>query len=151
MDSILRAAAIYFFLLMIFNVAGKRSLAETNTFDFVVLLIISEATQQAMLGNDPSLTNSLSVIMTLIGLSIIMSVWKYRSSKLENVLTGGPVILVENGELLRERMKMARVDEADILQAARVTQALERMEQIKYAVMEHSGTISVIPKEGEGG
>jgi uncharacterized membrane protein YcaP (DUF421 family) len=48
-------------------------------------------------------------------------------------------------------MKMARVDEADILQAARVTQALERMEQIKYAVMEHSGTISVIPKEGEGG
>jgi uncharacterized membrane protein YcaP (DUF421 family) len=94
MDSILRAAAIYFFLLLIFNVAGKRSLAETNTFDFVVLLIISEATQQAMLGNDPSLTNSLSVIMTLIGLSIIISVWKYRSSKLENVLTGGSVILV---------------------------------------------------------
>jgi uncharacterized membrane protein YcaP (DUF421 family) len=150
MDTVFRAAAIYFFLLLIFNVAGKRSVAETNTFDFVVLLIISEATQQAMLGNDPSVTNSLSVITTLIGLSIIMSVWKYRSSKLENVLTGGPIILVQDGELLRERMKMTRVDEADILQAARETQALERMEQIKYAIMEHSGEISIIPKEGEG-
>jgi uncharacterized membrane protein YcaP (DUF421 family) len=151
MDTVFRAAAIYFFLLLIFNVAGKRSVAETNTFDFVVLLIISEATQQAMLGNDPSVTNSLSVIMTLIGISIIMSVWKYRSSKLESVLTGGPIILVQDGELLRDRMKMSRVDEADILQAARETQALERMEQIKYAIMEHSGEISIIPKEGEGG
>jgi len=151
MDSILRAAVIYFFLLLIFNVAGKRAMSETDTFDFVVLLIISEATQQAMLGNDPSLTNSLSVILTLIGLSIIMSVWKHRSSRLENALTGGPVILVQDGQPLRERMKMARVDEADILQSARDSQGLERMEQIKYAVLEHSGTISIIPKEGEGG
>jgi uncharacterized membrane protein YcaP (DUF421 family) len=151
MDSILRAAAIYFFLLLIFNIAGKRVMSEANTFDFVVLLIISEATQQAMLGNDPSLTNSLSVILTLIGLSIIMSVWKYRSSRLETIMTGGSIILVENGEPLRDRMKAARADEADILQAARDGQGLERMEQIKYAILEHSGTISIIPKEGEGG
>ena len=150
MDSILRAAGIYFFLLLIFNIAGKRAMSETNTFDFVVLLIISEATQQAMLGNDPSVTNSLSVILTLIGLSIIMSVWKYRSDKLETMLTGGPIILVQDGQPLRERMKKARTDEADILQAARDSQGLERMEQIKYAVLEHSGTISIIPKEGEG-
>lgn len=103
MDSVLRAAAIYFFLLLIFNVAGKRALSETNTFDFVVLLIISEATQQAMMGDDLSLTNSLAVILTLIGLSIVMSVWKYHSPALENILTGGPVILVENGRLLVDR------------------------------------------------
>jgi uncharacterized membrane protein YcaP (DUF421 family) len=151
MDSVLRAAIIYFFLLFIFNIAGKRAMSETDTFDFVVLLIISEATQQAMLGDDLSLTNSISVILTLIGLSIVMSVWKYRSNKLETVMTGGPIILVQDGKPIRERMKMARVDEADILQAARDTQALERMEQIKYAVLEHSGSISIIPKEGEGG
>ena len=151
MDSVVRAAVIYFFLLIIFNIAGKRAMSETNTFDFVVLLIISEATQQAMLGDDPSLTNSISVILTLIGLSIVMSIWKQRSDTLENVLTGGPVILVQDGKPIAERMRMVRVDEADILQAARDSQALERMEQIKFAVLEHSGSISIIPKEGEGG
>ena len=151
MDSVLRAAVVYLFLLIIFNIAGKRAMSETDTFDFVVILIISEATQQAMLGDDPSLTNSISVILTLIGLSIVMSIWKQRSDKLETVMTGGPVILVQDGKPIEERMKMARVDEADILQAARDSQALERMEQIKYAVLEHSGSISIIPKEGEGG
>jgi uncharacterized membrane protein YcaP (DUF421 family) len=149
MDSVLRAAAIYIFLLVIFNVAGKRALSETDTFDFVVLLIISEATQQAMMGDDLSLTNSLAVILTLIGLSIMMSVWKYHSPRLENTLTGGPVILVDNGELLADRMKKSRVDKADIMQAARDSQGLERLEQIKYAVLEHSGTISIIPRQGE--
>jgi uncharacterized membrane protein YcaP (DUF421 family) len=147
MDSVLRAAAIYFFLLLMFNIAGKRALSETNTFDFVVLLIISEATQEAMMGNDPSLTNALSVILTLMGLSIIMSLWKFRSSRLENIMTGGPLIIVEHGQPLYERMKKVRVDEADIMQAARDSQGLERMEQIKYAVLEHSGSISIIPRE----
>lgn len=145
MDSIVRTVAIYFVLLMLFNIAGKRALAQTNTFDFVVLLIISEATQEAMMGDDPSLTNAFLVIMTLLGISTGMSVWKQRSSQVETLLTGGPLVVVEHGQPLKERMRMARLDDEDILQAARDKHGLERMEQIKYAVLEHTGSISIIP------
>ena len=150
MDSVLRAAFIYFVLMLLFHIAGKRAISETDTFDFVVLLIISEATQQAMMGEDPSLTNAFLTIMTLIGLSIIMSILKARSAKLEKVLQGGPLIVVQDGRPIPERMNMSRLDEGDILQAARDKQGLERMEQIKYPVLEESGEISIIPKKDEG-
>jgi uncharacterized membrane protein YcaP (DUF421 family) len=118
-----------------------------TSFDFVLLLVIGEATQQALLGNDFSLTNSFLVIMTLIGIDVALSLAKQRSARLERMLDGLPMVIVENGQPLRERMAKARVDEHDILAAARERQGLERMEQIKYAVLECSGGISIIPKE----
>lgn len=146
MDAVLRAAAIYAFLLVLFRIAGKRSLSESTTFDLVLLLIVGEATQQALLGNDFSITNALLVILTLVGLNIGMSLWKQRSPQLEKWVEGVPLVIVENGQPLKDRMDKARVDESDILEAARTLQGLERMDQIKYAVLERSGGISIIPK-----
>ena len=146
MDAVLRAAAIYAFLLVLFRIAGKRSLSESTTFDLVLLLIVGEATQQALLGNDFSITNALLVILTLVGLDIGMSLWKQRSPQLEKWVEGVPLVIVENGQPLKDRMDKARVDESDILEAARTLQGLERMDQIKYAVLERSGGISIIPK-----
>lgn len=147
MESVLRAALVYFMLLVLFNLAGKRAMSETNTFDFVVLLIISEAVQNALIGEDASFTNTVLVVTTLLGLTIAMSVWKYRSARLEKVLGGGPLILVRHGQLFEDRMRMARVDVPDILMAARNGQGLERLDQIKYAVLEESGSISIIPRQ----
>ncbi len=76
-----------------------------------------------------------------------MSVLKDRFPKLERAIEGMPVIILENGQPFKDRMKRARVDESDILEAARESQGLERLEQIKYAVLESSGSISTIPKE----
>ncbi len=149
MDSIVRAIVVYVVLMILFNLAGKRTMSETNTFDFVVLLIISEAVQNALIGEDLSITNALLIVMTLLGLSVGMSVWRYNSSKLEKTLSGGPVILVRDGQPLEDRMRMARVDLPDILLAARSGQGLERLEQIKYAVLEEGGSISIIPKQND--
>ncbi|AFZ66779.1 DUF421 domain-containing protein [Deinococcus peraridilitoris] len=149
MESVIRAVVVYVALMIMFNVAGKRSMSETNTFDFVVLLIISEAVQNALIGEDLSLTNALLIVMTLLGLMVGMSVWRYRSSKLEKLLSGGPLILVRDGNLMEDRMRMARVDLPDILLAARSSQGLERLEQIKYAVLEEGGSISIIAKQTE--
>ena len=146
MDAVLRATAIYAFLLVLFRIAGKRSLSESTTFDLVLLLIVGEATQQALLGNDFSITNALLVILTLVGLNIGMSLWKQRSPQLEKWVEGVPLVIVENGQPLKDRMNKARVDEGDILEAARTLQGLERMDQIKYAVLERTGGISIIPK-----
>ncbi len=147
MDAVLRASAIYFFLLFIFRLSGKRSIAQITTFDLILLLIISEATQQALLGQDFSLTNAFLVILTLVGIDIGLSLLKQRSPRFEKILEDEPLIIVEEGRPLLDRMKKVRVDEEDVLIAARVLQGLERMDQIKYAVLERNGGISIIPKQ----
>lgn len=147
MDAVLRAASIYFFLLLVFRLAGKRTLVEATPFDLVLLLIVSEATQQAMIGDDFSLTNAFIVIATLVALDILLSEVKQRFPRAERVLDGVPLVIVEAGEPLRERMQKARIDDEDVLAAARKSAGLERMDQIKYAVLERDGGISIVPKK----
>jgi uncharacterized membrane protein YcaP (DUF421 family) len=147
MDAVIRASGVYVFLIVLFRIAGKRSLAEITTFDFVLLLIISEATQQAMLGEDFSVTNCFLIVATLVGLDIALSLVKRRWQKFEALLEGLPLILVKDGELMKDRMYRSRVDEDDILEAARRLQGLARMDQIAYAVLERNGGITVIPKD----
>ena len=147
MDSVVRAAVVYLVLLLLFRLVGKRTLAETGAFDFVLLLIIAEATQQAMIDGDNSMTNAFLVIITLLGLNVAFSLLKQRFDWVDRLVDDVPVVLVEDGRLLWDRMNKARVDEADILQAARSQEGLERMDQIKYAVLERSGGISVVPRQ----
>jgi uncharacterized membrane protein YcaP (DUF421 family) len=147
MDSVLRSAGVYLFLLVLFRLAGKRTLSDVTTFDFVLLLIISEATQQALLGEDFSLTNAYLVILTLVGIDIALSLCVQRWPWLSKWMEGLPVVIVERGQPLRERMKRLRVSEDEILTAARERQGLARMDQIQYAVLERSGGISIIPKQ----
>lgn len=146
MNVVIRALAIYIFLLIVMRFAGKRSLAQMTTFDFILLMILGESTQQALLGNDFSLTNSFLVILTLITAEIALSLLKHKLPFLEKWLDGTPVVVVDNGKLLQERMNWSRVDKEDILAAARETHGLERLEQIKFAVLEATGVISIIPK-----
>ena len=146
MDSVLRGAAVYVFVWLIFRIAGKRTMTEATTFDLVLLLIISETTQQAMIDSDHSITNAFLLIVTLVGIDIAISLWKQRSKAFERFMDGVPLVLLENGKPLKDRMVKVRVDESDILAAARELQGLERLDQIKYAVLERSGGISIIPK-----
>lgn len=145
MDAVLRATAVYFLVWAVFRVAGKRALSDATVFDFVLLLIIAETTQQALLGDDFSLTNATVLVVTLVGIDILISLLKRRFARLDGIIDGRPVILVQNGRPIEDRMRSERVDESDILEAARRLQGLERMEQIKYAVLEHSGGISIVP------
>ncbi len=146
MDSILRAAVVYLLLLVLFRITGRRALAQITAFDFVLLLIIAEATQQAMLEDDNSMTNGFLVVTTLLSLDLGLLALSGRSRIIDLLINDAPLVLVKDGRLLQERMTKSRVSEGDILQSAR-QQGLERMEQIKYAVLERNGNISIIPKE----
>ena len=148
MDAIVRGLAVYLFLLILFRIAGRRTLGSITNFDFVLLLIISEATQNAMIGNDYSVTNGFLVILTLVGLDIVLSYMKQRFPAMERYLDGLPLILVDQGRPLKDLMYRVRVDEQDILAAAREKHGLERMDQIKYAILETNGMISIVPKPG---
>jgi uncharacterized membrane protein YcaP (DUF421 family) len=147
MDSVLRALAVYVFLLLIFRVAGKRTMAQITVFDFVLLLIISEATQQAMIGQDFSITNAVLVISTLIGAERGLTWVQKRFKSVDRLLDGLPLVLVEDGKPFEDRLKQERIDISEILAAARQTQGLARLDQIKYAVLEQTGGISIVPKD----
>lgn len=147
MDAVLRATVVYVVLLLLFRISGRRSLSQLTTFDFVLLLIIGEATQQALLGEDFSLTNAVLVIVTLLAIDIALSLAKQRSPSVEKLIDGVPIVLVENGRPLDDRLRKSRVSEEDVLEAARSLQGLERLDQIKFAVLEVSGGITILPKE----
>jgi len=95
MDSVLRAAAIYLVVLVVFRLAGRRTLSELTTFDFVLLLIIGEATQQALLGDDFSIVNAMVVIVSLVVFDIALSLLKNKSRWLSKLIDGEPMIIVE--------------------------------------------------------
>lgn len=147
MDSVIRAFAVYAFLMLIFRIAGKRSLAEITTFDAVLLLIISEAVQQALIDNDESMTNAALIVMTLLGLDIAMSLITYRSRKFDRWLNDSPLVIVQDGKPLKNFMTKTRITEDDVMEKAREFHGLERLEQVKYAVLERSGTITIVPKQ----
>jgi uncharacterized membrane protein YcaP (DUF421 family) len=99
------------------------------------------------LGNDFSMTNAFLVILTLVGIDEGMSLLERRSSLIDKLVNDTLLVVVEDDEPLGERMSKSRVSEDDILEQARQTQGIERIEQIKYAVLERSGGISVIPRQ----
>jgi uncharacterized membrane protein YcaP (DUF421 family) len=146
MESIVRVAVMYAFLMLVFRLAGKRTLAETTPFDLLMLLVISETTQQAMVGEDYSLVSAFLMITTFVTIDIGLSLLKQRSKPVAKVLEDVPLVIVKDGKPLWERMNRSRVDEDDVMEAARLLRGLERLEQIEYAVLERSGKISVIPK-----
>ena len=148
MDLVVRGLVVYVFLLLIFRVSGKRSLRNATTFDFVMLLIIAETTQQALVGEDASVTGAFLLIVVLVGTDILLSLIKRSFPRLDRLVEGQPLVIVRNGVPWRARMRVERVDEEDVLSAAREQQGIERLEDVKRAVLERSGAISIVPRRG---
>lgn len=145
MEPILRGLAVYVLLLVIFRFAGTRMLAQMTSFDLILLLIISETTQSAMVNGDHSITNCFLLVMTLVGATVILSFLKMKFPKLDCWLDDAPLIIVDHGKMNEAFMKKVHMDKSDILESARLLHGLERLDQIKYAIVERSGDISIIP------
>lgn len=148
MDIVLRSVAFYLLLFLVFRLLGKRTLAQVTAFDLVLLLIISEVAQNALMSDTRSVSGAMLVVLTLLvmerGLDTITTRWPKVGKWFEDV----PLVLVENGKPLESLCKKARVTESEILAAARSLQGLTHMSQIKYAILETNGEISIIPQPG---
>lgn len=147
MESVIRGAAVYFVLLVILRLSGRRTLTQMTPFDLVLLLIVAETTQQALLGNDFSLTNSVILIVVLFTLDIGLSYIKMWFPKVGLVLDGSPTVLVSQGQPDFDRIRKARVTLDDILVAGREQHGLERFDQIRFAVLEADGALSIVPEK----
>jgi uncharacterized membrane protein YcaP (DUF421 family) len=148
MESVIKAVIVYVVLLVLFRLSGKRTLAEVTPFDLVLLLIISEATQQALVGTDNSMTNAFVLVGTLVGINVLLSALKVRSNRAEHVLDSAPLLILENGKPIEQHMNKERIDVDDVLDAAREMHGIGSLDQIRYAVLERNGKISIVPVDG---
>jgi len=147
---VLRTAAIYAFLLAVFRVAGRRTLAQVTNFDLILVLIIGDATQQAILGEDLSLTGAALAVATLVLLDVALSHAKRRWPRVDAVVDGLPLPLFVSGVARQAQMAGEGVTDDDLLAAARETHGLAHLAQIEHAVLEASGGISIVPRRAPG-
>jgi uncharacterized membrane protein YcaP (DUF421 family) len=146
MDAVVRGLAIYFVLLFIIRLSGRRTLAQMTPFDLVIVLVISETTQQAMLGDDFSITNAIILILTLFTTDIGLSYLKRRWPRAGHAIDGVPTILVVDGIYDSSALRGCRLDREDVMEAARSQEGIESVKEIKFAILEVSGAISIIKK-----
>ena len=146
MQVVLRAAAAYWILLFAVRLIGRRTASQMAPFDLKVLFLFAGITITAVLGDDHSMVASFSGICT-IGLMHVLASWlKTNSEWCERIIDGTPVVVFEQGAFNRRRMQRLRLSEQDVMAAAR-QRGLMRLEQVRYAVAERDGKISIIQEE----
>jgi uncharacterized membrane protein YcaP (DUF421 family) len=144
-ELVARALIIYVFLLVLLRLTGKRQVGQLAPFDLVLLLVLSNAVQNAMNGGDNSVTAGLLLALTLIVLNVAMANLTWRSRRLEALLEGKPRVLVHNGKLQVRTLARERITRHELMAALRDAGA-SKIEDVGVAVLETSGHISVQPK-----
>ena len=145
MNPVLRAVIMYAILWVVFRIGGRRTLAEITTFDFILLLIIGDATQQALIGDDYSITTAALVVVTLVLLDLLVCQLAIRGATMRRFIDSAPVIVIDKGKPLPKALRQEGVDLEEVMMAAREKHGLESLDDIKYAIVERHGGISIIP------
>jgi uncharacterized membrane protein YcaP (DUF421 family) len=148
MEPVLRALGCYLLLLLVVRLSGKRGLAQVTIFDFILLLLISQAVGQALIGNDSSLTTAAIIPITLVVVNRGNDWAAHRWADASHVLEDAPLMLIEDGHIHDDRMRKMKIRLDDILENGRLEDGVERLDQIKHAVLERSGAISIVVRDG---
>ena len=146
LEKILRPVFIYIFLIVGLRLAGKRELAQLNPFDLVVLLTLSNTVQNAIIGNDNSVTGGIIGAVTLLLINYLVVRFLYGHRQLDELIEGDPDVLIENGQIRLDRLKKEMITLPE-LEAAAHKQGFASLEQIERAIIESGGTISFIGHE----
>jgi len=145
-EKVVRPVIVYVFLIVALRLAGKRELAQLNPFDLVVLLMLSNTVQNAIIGEDNSVIGGLIGAAALLVVNYVVARFLNRHEKLQRIVEGGTDVLIERGEMLREKMKKEAISEAELEAAAR-RQGVASLEDVERAVLEPSGSISIIERK----
>lgn len=144
METVLRVLFFYLVILFGLRILGKREFSQLSPFELVTLLMIPELAQQALVREDFSATNALIAICTLFTLVFVTSVLVQRNKKVEAFVEGEPAVLIYRGRLVRDFLDHERITPDEVFGEMRRS-GLERMEQVKWALLESDGKISFIP------
>lgn len=141
-----RAALVYFAIMVLVRISGKRTVGEFTPFDLVVVILIGESTQGALTGGDESLIGALVVSATLIALNYAIGFVTTRSALADRLIEGNAVLLVRDGRLLADALRRNNIPESDLDEAIR-TEGIAGRKDVHRAFLEPNGTISVIAKK----
>ena len=142
---VVRAVAVYLAVLLLLRLAGKRQVGQMSMVEFVALLLISNAVQNAMNGGDNSLVGGILLAVVLIGLSTAFAYATYHSAKLERLVQGRPTLLIHNGKLVQKHLAKELLTVRELKHLLR-KQDIHDIHEIQEAVLESDGYISVIKK-----
>jgi uncharacterized membrane protein YcaP (DUF421 family) len=145
LEKILRPIIVYAVLIVGLRLAGKRELAQLNPFDLVVLLTLSNTVQNAIIGDDTSVTGGIIGAATLLLINYLVVRFLYGHKKIEELVEGDADALIENGQIKLDRLEEEVVTLAE-LEAAAHRQGFASLEEVERAVLEPGGTISFIGK-----
>jgi uncharacterized membrane protein YcaP (DUF421 family) len=146
MDLVLRAAVIFFFILVVARAVGRRELSELEPFDLIMLVVLGDLVQQGITQNDQSVTGTLIVISTIALLTVLVSWASFRSRRVRLLTQGRPIVLVEDGRLIERNARRERITLDDVREEARRAQ-LPSLEDVRWAILEDDGHISFIPRQ----
>jgi uncharacterized membrane protein YcaP (DUF421 family) len=143
---VLRACAVYFILLVMLRVSGKRSMGQFTPFDILLIVLLGNAVQNALLGADTSVGGGLLLAATLIALNWIVGLVSARSPKVERWVEGAPVLLARDGQVYRDVLRRELISREDFEKAMREAGCLD-MADIRLAVLENNGHITVVGRQ----
>lgn len=147
MDLVIRATVVFFFILLVTRVIGRRQLSELEPFDLILLVVLGDLVQQGITQSDESVTGTLIVISTIGLLSVIVSWVSFTVPQLRRVTEGEPIVLVQDGRPIERNMRSERITIDDIYEEARRSQ-IASLADIEWAILEDDGRISCIPRRG---
>jgi uncharacterized membrane protein YcaP (DUF421 family) len=146
MDVVIRATVAFLFVLLLTRIVGRRELSSLEPFDLIMLVMLGDLVQQGVTQNDFSVTGLVLAGGTIALLTVAVSYASFRFRVLRPALEGYPVILVQDGKPIDRNMGRNRITHDELAAAARMQQ-VDRIEDIRWAVLETSGQISIIPKQ----
>ena len=141
-----KTAAIYLFLVIGLRLLGKRELGQMNIYDLVLIIVLANAVQNAMVGDDNSLGGGLVSATTLLTLNRLFAMAMLRFTKLEHVMIGEPLVIVKDGELVQNCCRKEGVTRDQIMAALR-EHGIDKLDDVAMCVLEVDGTISVISRQ----
>ena len=145
MDIVLRAIVVFAFLLVLTRVIGRRELSSLQPFDLILLIILGDAVQQGLTQDDYSLTGSLLAVGTIAVLQVFVSWISYRFPRTRPIIEGVPIVVIQDGEPIERNLKRERLTLDELAEAAR-QEGIERLADVKWAVLETTGKLSFIQK-----
>ena len=146
-DIVLRTAGIYLVILVGLRLAGKREIGQMTVFDLVVLLLLANAVQNAMVGPDTSLAGGVLAAAVLLVLNAVVARLRLRWPRLRRIVEGSPTLLVLHGEVIADHMRREGLDQ-ETLEAALREHGVADLSGVEMAVLEIDGSISVVPAGG---
>lgn len=147
MDVAVRAFVAFVFILLLTRLIGRRELSSLQPFDLILLIVIGDLTQQGVTQNDMSVTGLILAIGIFGVLTLAASYLGFRFPRMRPILEPGPLILVEDGNVIQRNLDKERMTPEELAAEARLQQ-IDSLDKVKWAVLESGGQISFIPKSG---